>query len=298
MSMRMLLCLALFSTAAIGHAADVKPFEINMDRVSFDKKGKFGASTTYIIPTVYLRLTGRNQTSISNGGASAKARVFIEGVDKSFLQGLSKKVYDDLIAKMRAAGYTVLAYDDLKTELAGFDRMKPNPKYGLPTLLTDKSGTVDFVLAAPSDEQALDWGVTGQTFPYRAMAKAKNAVVIIPNIYFNTASVLGKKGGGLFSKEVSLEVDPAMRLYSATIAGMPPDAGWCNILIQEHGKRLAADVAGKIEKLDEDQSKFDTWSRTVADFAFVVDKDAVGSGVIRVGTAINDLIVATVKKAH
>ncbi|MEQ1919635.1 MAG: hypothetical protein ABL955_10585, partial [Elusimicrobiota bacterium] len=220
-------CVVLLA-AAIGRAGDIKPFEINMDRVELDKKGKFGASTTYIIPTLYLRMAARNQTSISNGGASGKARVFVEGIDKAFLQDLSKKIYDDLIAKMRAAGYTVLAYDDLKTELAGFDRLKPNPKYGLPSLLSDKIGPIDFVLASPSDEHQIDWGVTGVMYPYRSLAKAKNAVVLIPNIYFNTASVLGKKGGGMFSKEVSLEVDPAMRLFRGHVMGMPPDASWCN----------------------------------------------------------------------
>ena len=143
------LLLALFVSA--GRAAEAPPFEINMDRVEIAHKSEFAESKTYFIPTVYLRIAAKSTTSIRNGNASAKMRIFTEGLDKAMLQGLAKKVYDDLVAKVRAAGYTVLTYDDLKADLAGVDRMKPNPKFGYPTKFFTVGSPIDFAIVTPSD---------------------------------------------------------------------------------------------------------------------------------------------------
>lgn len=286
-----------FAPALPVRAQDVTPFEFNMDRVKVVKKGQFASSKVYAIPTVYLHVEARNTAFAKNDGAQVKARVFIEGLDKALLQGLAKKIYEDLIAKVRAAGYTVLTYDDLKADLAGLDRMEPNPKYGLSTKLLDKSLGVDFVIASPSDEQTFDYGITGPVRSFKDVAKGKDAVVLVPVLHFTAPQVEVQKSG-MFDKTVKLDLHPQLVLYKATVSGLPPDLGWCSIDVQQHGKRFAADPVGATQKLDEDKTKFGEWSRTVADFAFVLDPKALAAGVLRVGFALNDLTADTIKKAH
>lgn len=296
--MRSLVLIPLLFTlfAVTARAEEAPPFNINMDRVEFSHKGYFGDSKTYFIPTVYLRVMARTQTSIQSkgsSGASAKAKIFIDGLDKKLFQGLAQKVYDDLVAKTRAAGYTVLTYDDLKTELAGMERMKANEKYGFPTKLFDGASGIDYAIVTPSDEQAFDYGITGVMYRYRDIAKKKGAVVLLPDIYFSITEVAGKTDSDIWGKSASLAVLPPMRLQSAIVY-----ANEGAIYIKEHGKRLAAEVAGTVKKVSEEGFDYAGWARSTADYTFTLDPAAVSSGILRVGYAVNDLTVKIIKDEH
>ena len=290
------LFLALFAGSA--SAQTVPPFNINLDRTEINRRGDFAAAKTYFIPTVYLRITARTQTSINNEGASAKAKIYVDGLDKATFQGLAKKVYDDLVTKIRAAGYTVLTYDDLKGEMTAMPRMKLNEKFGFPTKWFDGGTGIDFAIVAPSDEQAFDYGVTGLTFGYRDIARTKNVVVLVPDIYFTLTEVAGKKGSSIWGKSVELSILPPMRLHWGMVYALPPSMAGGDIRIKEHGMRLAADVAGSVKKVSENNLDYAGWSRTTGDFIFTLDPVAVSNGVLRVGYAINDLTVSTIRKAH
>lgn len=297
--MRNLALVPLFFTLFLGSARAQQPpppFNINMDRVEMTRKGNFAKSKTYIIPTVYLRVMARTQSSIkskSSTGASVKAKIFIEGIEKSLFQGLAKKVYDDLVVKTRAAGYTVLTYDDLKADLAGMERMKATGKYAFPTKLSDGATGVDYAIVTPSDEQAFDYGITGLLFRYRDLGKKKEAVVLIPDISFSITEVAGKTGSDIWGKSASLAVLPPMRLQSAVVY-----ANDGAIYIKEHGSRLAAEVAGSAKKVSEENFDYAGWSRTTGDYLFTLDPVAVSAGILRVGYAVNDLTVKTIKSEH
>jgi hypothetical protein len=285
--------------AGAAGAADVAPFEINMDRVKIVHDDDFGDSKTYVIPTVYLHVTARVQTEVKNEGASAKAKVYVTGLDKAMLQGLARQVQDDLVGKIRAAGFTVLTYDDIKAEVAGFSRMEPNKKYGFPVKMFDKGPGIDFAIVSPTDEQTFDYNfATGPTWPWKDIAKGKNTVVLLPQVYFNLPEIVTGKGSSIWGKSVSLNFNPVMKLYGATVYGLPPGLGWCSIAIQEHGKRLAAEGVGTISKGAQDTFNFGEWSQTTGDFGFAIEPAAVSAGILRVGYAINDLTVKTIKDAH
>lgn len=306
MRLKLVLCAALVLGAWMGpvNAADLPPFPLNEDRIKVVNEKGF-KSETYVIPTVYLHIAARIQTDAKNEGASAKARVFVEGMTKNMVQDLAKGVYDDLVAKLRAEGHKVLAYEDLKPELGAMARMSPNPKVGMPTKLFDKGPGIDFMIVAPSDEQAFDYDFArGPTWPWRDLAKSRNAVVLIPQIHFTLPQVWAEKGGGLFSSSVALKSEPTLKLYAATIHGLPADLGWCSIQIQEHGKRPAAENVGAMQKLGEESYEgartggVAEWIRSVADFAFVVDRPAVEAGVRRVGLAINERTLKSIRAAR
>jgi len=286
--------LLVASFASRAGAQPVPPFDINLDRTEINRRGDFAASKTYFIPTVYLRVTARTQTQITNEGASAKAKIYIDGLDKAVFQGLAKNIYDDLVTKVRAAGHTVLTYDDLKGDMTAMPRMTPNEKFGFPIKWSDGGVGIDFAIVAPSDEQVFDYGVTGLTFGYRDIAKSKNVVVLVPDIYFTLTEVAGKKSSDIWGKSVDLNILPSMRLHWGMVYALPPSMAGGDIRIKEHGKRLAAEVAGSVKKVSETSLR----GGATGDFTFTLDPVAVSTGVLRVGYAINDLTVNTIKKAH
>lgn len=297
--------------AAVGGSAPVPaqgvpPFEINLQRVRNAGAEKCARAGTYIVPTLYLHAETRNRTSAQDKFTRARVRIYTQGLEKAGLQRLAKTLYDDLVARLRATGATVLTYDDVRAEMTTFSRKAPNPKYDLPTW-SDRNSTMDFLVAAPSDEQTVDWGMTGITFPYRAMVKAHNAAVIIPEITFTLpqvgASARNIESFGWLSREANITVDPAMKLYNAMMNGMPANQGWCSFQVQEHGVRLAAESVGTARKIGEDRFQTgtgiyagtDDWNVLRTDYAFDIDRKAFDTGVLRVGYALNGLIVSTLK---
>lgn len=294
--------LSLFLFAGVVAAEDTPaPFELNMDKVDITHDGKFGESKTYIIPTLYLHVTYKRNATAKDSGIFANAHVFINGLDKPAIQALAKKLYDDLAGKIRAAGYTVLTYDDVKADLAGADRMKPDAGHPFPSKWGDKTkgGHFMFVIATPSDEQTFDYGIAGVMHPYEAIAKSRNAVVLVPEIYFAMPQVEKKKGRGKRGREASVELSPDLTLYRAMVNALPPDLGWANIKVQEHDQRLAAEDVGTLEETHATQSDpNDDYVIGSADFVMDVNPAVLATGVLRVGTAINDLTVKTIKKAH
>jgi len=290
--------LGLLGTTVPGQAQELKPFELNMDRVKVAGGGRLGDSNTYLIPTVYLLMLGKGSVWVKSGGAQAHGKYFVDGLEKDWLQGLARKIQDDLVTKMRAAGYTVLTYDDIKGEskIEGKDMMDLDKKFGLPT--KDVAG-MTFVVSAPSDDQTFSYGITGPVWPFRGLAKDKGMVVLVPQILFTTLDMGGTTEEGYKRYSAGITIAPTMRLQGATIWGLNPKQAGVNILIDRHGTRLAAEVAGTAKQLSEDKTDFsDSWKRVSGDFSFTLDQPAVTAGVLRVSYAINDLIVAEAKKAH
>src|SRR3569623_2513619 len=108
-------------------------FEINRDRVRFGTIGTCAKGTTYLIPTLYLHVTARSGLHAGGGlgNAGAKARVFVQIPDKAELQQLAAQIHADIVGQMRAAGYTVLTFDDVRADVADRARMTAHPRYGL-----------------------------------------------------------------------------------------------------------------------------------------------------------------------
>jgi hypothetical protein len=301
----MRICAAILIASAIAASAgaqspSMKPFEINMDRVKVSAfGGTFGTTTTYLIPTLRLRVSVLGSVWAKSGGAKAHGKYYVAGIDRDMMQGLAKTLQDDLVTKMRAAGYMVLTYDDIKADpdVAGMSLDKIDSRYGLPT-----SGglgmPVTFVDATPTDAQAFDKPIQGPAWPFRGIAKTKNLTIIVPELGFTTPQMFGQAETSAYTDKAGISTDPALIFEGATVYGGTPK-GSSAILVQRHGKRTAADVAGKITKVNEDTmhvSHVLEWSS--GDFVMNLDKPVFTDGILRVGLAMNDLIVAQVKKDH
>lgn len=304
--MRRILLSLLLATLAGTAAAEMKPFELNMDRVKMvDVKKPLAFGSTYFIPTVNLRVSAsgdvwaqQKNTVFKTNNSKAHGRFYVKGLDKAFVQGLARQVQDDLVAKLRAAGYTVMTYDDLKgeTDIAGHDRDKADPQWGLPI---EGKENLDFALISPSDEQTFDVPLTGPLFWMRGVAKDKQVIIIVPEITFEVPVMVGETESTYSTFKAGISVNPAMRLNGAMVWVMDGKQRSGTIQIQQHGKRLASEKAGTPKLVDEDTTSFSSsWKSNKSNWVMDLDPTAFSDGLLRVSYAVNDLIVKEAKDAH
>ena len=129
----------------------------------------------------------------AEGGAKSHGTYWVNGADHDMMQGLAKTLQDDLVTKMRAAGYTVLTYDDIKSDpdVASLSADKIDSRYGLPS-----SGglgmPVTFVDASPRDAQTFSTPIQGPAWSFRGIAKAKNLTFIVPELTFTTPQMFSQ----------------------------------------------------------------------------------------------------------
>lgn len=295
-----MLVASVLSVSVLAQSPGMKPFEINMDRVRVSSfGGNFGTTTTYLIPTLRLRASVAGSVWAQKGGAKSHGKYWVNGADHDVMQGLAKTLQDDLVTKMRAAGYTVLTYDDIKSdpEVASLGADKIDARYGLPS-----SGglgmPVTFVDASPSDAQTFSTPIQGPAWSFRGIAKARNLTVIVPELTFTTPQMFGQTESHAWEDKAGVSMDPTMIFEGAMVYGLTAKGGPA-IQVQRHGKRTAADVAGTIVKAGEnDLHVHNIMDFKSGDYVMALDKTAFSDGILRVGLALNDLIVAQVKKDH
>jgi hypothetical protein len=294
------LCVSLaLAVSATAQSPAMTPFEMNMDRVKVSTfGGNFAQTKTYLVPTYTVQVSSLGSVWAKAGRTKAHAKYYVSGLDKALMQGLSKKLQDDLVAKMKSAGYSVLTYEDVKGEpdVASHGLLKVDSRYGLPTG-GGLGAPVTFVIANPTDAQAFDSPVQGPAWWLRGIAKAKDLTVVVPELVFTTPQMFGQAYSTAHVDSAGISTDPRMIFESAKIYGMTPKGGQPAIQVQQHGKRTAADVAGKITKISEDRTGvahvFETSSD---DYVMELDQTVFSDGILRVGFAVNDMIVAEIKK--
>jgi hypothetical protein len=290
------LALAVSMTA---QSPSMKPFEINMDRVKVSAfGGNFAQTKTYLIPTYTVQVSSLGSVWAKAGRTKAHAKYYVSGLDKALMQGLSKKLQDDLVAKMRSAGYTVLTYEDVKGEpdVTGHGLLKIDSRYGLPTG-GGLGAPVTFVIANPTDAQGFEAPIQGPSWWLRGISKAKDLTVIVPELTFTTPQMFGQASSTEHVDSAGISTDPRMIFEGAKIYGMTPKGGQPAIQVQQHGVRTAADVAGKITKVSEDRTGVShVFETTVDDYVMELDPTVFTDGILRVGFAVNDMIVAEIKK--
>ncbi len=296
--------IAALGTATVAQAQSAQQFsgaafEINRDRVRLGTIGSCAKGTTYLIPTLYLHVTARN-TQHAGGGlgnAGSKARVFVQGPDKAGLQQLAAQIHADIVGQMRAAGFTVLTFDDIRADVADRGRMTANPRYGMPTHGARAFPGIDFVVVTPNDEQALDYGMMGPQANYGRAAQHSGATLLLPEVFLTLpqlgASASTSQGLTWRSSEAKISFDPAMHLGGANVYGSTAKGAWCSILVPEHGQRLPAPVAGEFREIGVMRDDYGDWSTKRGDFTFVVDDAAFRTGALAVGHTLGRLITDT-----
>lgn len=252
------------SSAAVA-AAVVIPDPIALgDQLSIDGGKHFKGMTKVLVPTVLVRLATRGSLSVVNQGrffqtdgktAKAKGKFVVAGLDKEYAQSLARQLHDDLVARLRSAGYTVLTYDDVKDnpEVAGMKRYKPDDEYGMPTGGPPGSKNT-YVVAFPSDGQAIDPPFQGYAWGFRKVSKELDATLLVPEYVVDAPLLTGSKRHGAASRGASVSVFPEM-MVNAYVAMATAKGAWGSIRLKQPLGDLADDV-GQIGDAKDDSPKF------------------------------------------
>lgn len=186
-----------------------------------------------IVPSAYVRLAVAGKVAVANQGSAlrtigggnansvkASARFTVQGIDKALAQKIAAAAYDDFVAQLRAAGYTVLTYADIKDRdvVKEASRMKPDSEWGMPTEKI-QGGTVTALLATPSDEQAFEFGLAGGVFnQFIRLGKTKleDGIIIIPTYTITAPQMWGEKSSTYATIGAAVKGAPAMVLTNAS----------------------------------------------------------------------------------
>jgi hypothetical protein len=218
-----------------------------------------------LIPTVVVRLALKGSLTVVNSGrfyqtdgktVRAKGKFMVAGLEKSYVQGLAKELQDDLVARLRAAGHTVLTYDDIKDdpEVVKMGRFKPDEGYGVPTD-SPRGMSNTYVVAFPSDEQAIDPPFQGYGWGFRKVSAARDVIVLVPEYRVDAPLLGGSKRHGLSSRGASVSISPDMTVH-AYMPFFPPKGKWGTIMTKGSVNDVSTDDVGQLGDATDDSPKF------------------------------------------
>jgi len=273
-----------------------------------------------VVPTAYVKLLVDGSVFVAKQGSAlsalgggstnsvkSKANYKVAGIDKAFAQALAKQAYDDFVAKLRGAGYTVLTYDDIKGRdfVASAARNTGNADWGLPTE-TAVGARDTYVVAAPSDEMAFKIGFTGVFAEFIKYGKPKftDAAVVIPTYTINAPQAWGETGSGFNRIEASTTVAPGMNLQAASSPWMGAPkvrmgGGNAPGVVTKEPVINLTEIAGTLSKEDTTSGTANALSKTLslfgggsvtgnsANYTFTIDPAAYTAGALRGITGFN-----------
>jgi hypothetical protein len=224
--------------------------------------GAIGKTKRVIVPSVGVEFLWSGDAAagkkVSGHGVSLRAKYVVTGLEKADAQNIAKAVYDDLVQKLRSQGWEVLTYDDIKTEVADLKRWEPEEGVGLPTRKgAGETGAEVYAVAAPSDEMQFQPAFQGSVWPFRKLAKDKDA-----NVFYPIYTVRSPRPGGKTTETASeiaarLNIQPflaftspnGMIMYFITPKGVMGD-----VAIRDWFRM--SEAAGTPEEVDSDSPEF------------------------------------------
>jgi hypothetical protein len=190
---------------------------------SINPEDLLGSGKTLLIPTAYVSLVTDGGVSASkqagafqqgNATARASANFKVQGIDKAYAQQLARAALDNLIAQLRAAGYNVLTYADVKDRdvFRGAGR-EAGPK-------ANSEGGLNTLTFAPSDEQLFQSGFNGGLFSeFISGGKTRigDATLIIPQYSFHAPQAWAESSRGYSSVSATTNVVHGMNMAYARV---------------------------------------------------------------------------------
>ncbi|MBK7907875.1 MAG: hypothetical protein IPJ78_15130 [Gemmatimonadetes bacterium] len=207
-----------------------------------------------IVPTIVVRYALRGSLFVVNQGrgatARAKGRFVVAGLEKEYLQELSKRLYDDVVARLREAGYEVLTYDDLKDipEVQRMPRYTADADWGMPTV-NPPGGDIEYAMAFPSDAQAIDPPMQGYGWGFRKVMKDLNAGIVVPEYTIDAPIMGGETDRSISSRSASVNIRPRMRMIAMTTY-TTEKLGGGGFQMKRHMENLGGDV-GQVASVED-----------------------------------------------
>lgn len=260
----------------------------------------FRASKTIVLPTIHLRVTTSGSVFVAKGigssTASAKGSFSVHGIEKPALQALATQLQENFVKRLRADGWTILTYEDIKNdpEVTQLERRKGEEPWDFPQE-KDGGGRLNYALVTPSDEQAFKPAMQGLTWSFRHVAKARNATVIIPQIDIFVPQVWGESRKGYSSASATVKTAPGMNLNYAMITGINGGGGGGVLFKAKYAVvNLGENVGAFFDAKDKTPSAANgiskglgvlsgagSISRSSAQYKFAVDPAAFDAAVLR-----------------
>ena len=182
-----------------------------------------GSNRTLLVPTAYVTLVTDGRVSASrqagmfqqgNATAQAAANFKVQGLDKAYAQRLAKAALDNLVGQLRAAGYTVLTYADVKDrDVFRNAAREAGPK-------ANSEGGLNTVTFAPSDEQLFQSGLAGGMFSEfitGGKTRIGDATLLIAQYSFHAPQAWAEGSRGYSSVSASTNVVHGMNMASARV---------------------------------------------------------------------------------
>jgi hypothetical protein len=178
---------------------------------------------TLLIPTAYVTFVTDGRVSATkqsgafqqgNATARAAANFKVSGIDKAYAQRLAKAALDNLIGQLRAAGYMVLTYADVKDR----DVFRNAAREAGPKADTD--GGLNTLTVAPSDEQLFQSGFNGGLFSeFISGGKTRigDATLILPQYSFHAPQAWAEGSRGYSSVSATTNVVHGMNMAHARV---------------------------------------------------------------------------------
>lgn len=258
---------------------------------------------TLLIPTAYVTLVTDGRVSASkqagalqqgNATARAAANFKVLGIDKAYAQQLAKAALDNLIGQLRAAGYTVLTYADVKDrDVFRNAAREAGPK-------ANSEGGLNILTVAPSDEQLFQSGFNGGLFSeFISGGKTRigDATLLIPQYSFHAPQAWAESSRGYKSVSATTNVVHGMNMASARVTwlgqpvsrmmrGIPGVATTKPVInVSEKVGNLSSGVDASptaANSLSSALANFGGGSiqRTVTNYELAIDREAFAAGVM------------------
>jgi hypothetical protein len=253
-----LLALVLaFAAPLLSAAEPLKPGEEVKFKLSRTREGDLRASPTIVVPAIYLELGVAGKVSATKQGGSntvkAKAHWAVGGLDAKFAQGIAQKIHDDLVAKLRAAGYTVKTYADIKDleAMQKVERRPSDPVWGAPVAKSVLLGDAATLIVGPGDGQVfktgMAWGTFNQ-FVSRTKSVLGEGTILIPTFTIAAPQAWATTERGYKRIGAAAHVAPGMNLTSARAEFLTDKGSGGSIMTSEQIINLNEKVGELTEK--------------------------------------------------
>lgn len=215
-------------------------------------------------------------------------------VEMDKLQAMAQQLYDDLVQKFEAAGWTVETAQEMNGALTGTKAHAADGSSGLPiaTWVVGK-----YAVATPTGMASIDTQSPSTGMAQARFIKGKGGIVFIPIYRFDTASFSSERGTGYSDTHASTSAAAELRLGGSM--SVISDRGWFGSTIYE-----PIPVAGEVGHLAPAGSNAGSrmnrgssrWlglaDSSKSAFEFVPDGDKAYAAALRAGQDLNTAFVA------
>ena len=291
--------LLLLANAAGAQTARAIP-DIALDALKISKGGVIADGDAILVPTAIMHFSigGSMWVQAKSGGANAQGHaVYItHGLERKMLQDLTQKMVDDLVERLRGAGYKVLTWEDVKNdpEIAKWELREDDKDVGMPT--DDQVGQT-FVTVGPSDAQQIKYGITGIHWKFRGIAKNLNATVLVPEYFFNSPQINMDKEKGYKRASVSIDAEPSLRMAPALAWMINPKGGGGLIQLEGMGYvNFMTDSVGVVTHAKTDKANLGFMKKMKVGYEMVIDPPLYLDGALHEAKTFNSAIAKVAVK--